>query len=60
MIITKSSLKTIFDELPDTVDIEDVFDKILLSAKLDRALDQLESGKYLTSEQLDDEIEKWG
>jgi len=37
----------------DKIDIEEVFDKILISAKIDQALDQLEEGKYLTSEELD-------
>jgi len=45
--------------MQDKEDIEQIFDKILISAKIDQALDQLERGEYLTSEQLDEEIKKW-
>ena len=45
--------------MKDKIDIEEVFDKILILAKIDQALDQLEEGKYLTSEELDEEIKKW-
>jgi len=50
------SLKTLLNiasNVKDKIDIEEVFDKIVISAKIDQALDQLEEGKYLTSEELD-------
>ena len=56
------SLKTLLNiasNVKDKIDIEEVFDKILILAKIDQALDQLEEGKYLTSEELDEEIKKW-
>jgi hypothetical protein len=59
MVITKGELQHILDAMPDKVDVEEVFDKILISAKIEQALDQLASGQFLTSEQLDEEIEKW-
>lgn len=60
MEITKVALQNILDGMPERADIEEIFDKILISAKIDQALDQLEKGEYLTSEQLDEEIKKWG
>ncbi len=59
MEITKVALQNILDGMQDKEDIEQIFDKILISAKIDQALDQLERGEYLTSEQLDEEIKKW-
>ena len=59
MEITKDALINIASNVKDKIDIEEVFDEILISAKIDRALDQLEEGKYLTSEELDEEIKKW-
>lgn len=59
MIITKNDLQHIVDTMPEKADVEDVFDKILLSAKIEQALDQLAKGQFLTSEQLDEEINKW-
>jgi len=59
MIITKYELQHIVDTMPEKINIEEVFDQILLSAKIDQALDQLCKGQFLTSEQLDDEIKKW-
>jgi hypothetical protein len=59
MIITKDELRHIVDTMPEKADIEEVFDQILLSAKIEQGLDQLSKGQFLTSEQLDEEIKKW-
>jgi hypothetical protein len=59
MVITKDALIKIATDVSDKIEIEEVFDKILISAKIEQALDQLEKGKYLTSEELDEEIKKW-
>ncbi len=59
MVITKGELQHILDTMPDSVDVEEVIDKILISAKIEKALNQLDSGQFLTCEQLDEEIEKW-
>jgi hypothetical protein len=59
MIITKDELRHIVDTMPEKADIEEVFDQILLSAKVEQGLDQLSKGQFLTSEQLDEEIKKW-
>ena len=44
MVITKDELLHIVDNLPDKVDVEEVFDKILLSAKIEQALLESEQG----------------
>ena len=44
MVITKGELQHILDTMPDKVDVEEVFDKILLSAKIEQALEESEQG----------------
>ncbi|HEY5326098.1 MAG TPA: hypothetical protein VIJ27_03795 [Mucilaginibacter sp.] len=44
MVITKGELQHILDTMPDKVDVEEVFDKILLSAKIKQALEESELG----------------
>jgi len=44
MEITKDELQHILDRLPDRVDIEEVFDKILVSAKIEQALIESDQG----------------
>ncbi len=44
MVITKGELQHILDALPDKIDVEEVFDKILLSAKIEQALEESEQG----------------
>jgi hypothetical protein len=44
MVITKGELQHILDTMPDKVDVEVVFDKILLSAKIEQALAESERG----------------
>ena len=44
MVIAKDELQSIVDNLPDKIDIEEVFDKILLSAKIEQAILESEQG----------------
>ena len=44
MVITKGELQHILDTMPDEVDVEEVFDKILISAKIEQALQESEQG----------------
>ena len=59
LIIEKEKIQEILNNAPDSVSIEDFIDQIIISAKIEKALDQLANGQFLTSEQLDEEIEKW-
>ena len=59
LIIEKEKIQEILNNAPDSVFIEDFIDQIIISAKIEKALDQLANGQFLTSEQLDEEIEKW-
>ena len=44
MVITKGELQHIVDTMPDEADVEDVFDKIMISAKIEQALQESEEG----------------
>jgi len=44
MVITKDKLQDIVNNMPDKVEIDEVFDKILLSAKIEQALAESEKG----------------
>jgi hypothetical protein len=44
---------------PNNIFIDDFIEQIIVSAKIEKALDQLANGQFLTSEQLDEEIKKW-
>lgn len=45
MVITKDKLQDILDKMPEKIEVEDVFDKILLSAKIEQGLAELERGE---------------
>ena len=59
LVIDKEKIQELLDSSPDHVVIDDFIDQLIVSAKIEKALDQLANGQYLTSEQLDDEIKKW-
>ena len=59
LVIEKEKIQELLDSAPDNVVIDDFIDQIIISAKIEKALDQLANGQFLTSEQLDEEIEKW-
>lgn len=44
MVISKGELQHILNAMPDKIDVEEVFDKILLSAKIEQALDESAQG----------------
>ena len=44
MVITKDKLQHILDGMPEKMDIEEIFDKILLSAKIEQALLESQQG----------------
>ena len=58
-VIQKKKVLELPVNVPDNMVIDDFIDQIIVSAKIEKALDQLAGGQYLPSEQLDEEIEKW-
>jgi hypothetical protein len=56
MVIRKDEIQHILDDMPEKVGIEEVFDRILLSAKIEQALQQSEQG---LGQDFDDFKEEW-
>ena len=59
LVIDKEKIKEMLSEFPENVVIEDFIDRIILAAKIEKALGQIEKGEYMTEEELDEEIKKW-
>ena len=59
MQITKEALQNIVNHLPAKVDIDTLFEELLLVAKLEESKNQIKNGEFLTDEELDQEIKSW-
>jgi hypothetical protein len=59
LALNKEKIMAVLDDFPTSVLIEDFIDKIIIAAKIEKALEQFDKGEYMTSEELDKEIEKW-
>ncbi len=59
LVLDKERIMEMLCEFPQNVIIEDFIDRIIITAKIEKALDQFENGEYMTSEELDEEIKKW-
>jgi guanylate kinase len=59
LVIEKEKIQEMLNKAPDNINIDDFIDEIIITAKIEKALEQLANGEYLTSEQLDEEIKKW-
>jgi len=44
MVIAKTQLLEIINDMPDKIEVEDMVDKIMLNAKIDQALAESENG----------------
>ena len=59
MQITKEALQNIVNHLPAKVEIDTLFEELLLIAKLEESKNQIKNGEFLTDEELDQEIKSW-
>ncbi|MGY3213692.1 hypothetical protein [Mucilaginibacter sp. HD30] len=59
LIIGKEKIQAMLNKAPENINIDDFIDEIIVTAKVEKALEQIARGEYLTSEQLDEEIKKW-
>jgi len=58
-VIEKEKIRELLNTFPDDVKIDDLIDQLIITAKIEQALNEFENGQFLTSEQLDEEIKKW-
>ncbi len=59
MVITKDKLQQIVDHMPDHAEVEEVFDRIILSAKLEQAEKEIQEGQGTDWEDIKKEMDKW-
>lgn len=59
LVMDKEKIVEMLDEFPQSVILEDFIDRITITAKIEKGLDQFDKGEYMTSEELDEEIKKW-
>ena len=59
MQITKEALQNIVNHLPENAEVQAVIDKILLTAKLDKAFEELKEGNGISEKELEKEMDKW-
>ena len=59
MQITKEALQNIVNHLPENAEVQAVIDRILLTAKLDKAFEELKEGNGISEKELEKEMDKW-
>ena len=59
MQITKKALQNIVNHLPENAEVQAVIDKILLTAKLDKAFEELKEGNGISEKELEKEMDEW-
>lgn len=59
MEITKDAMQHIVNHMLPKTDVALIIDKILLMAKMDHAFQELEDGKGISDEKLEEEMNEW-
>lgn len=59
MQITKEALQNIVNHLPENAEVQAVIEKILLTAKLDKAFEELKEGNGISEKELEKEMDEW-
>jgi hypothetical protein len=58
-MITKNSLLSQLDLLPDSFSIDDLIERLVLIEKIEEGLKQSEADDVISEEEMDTEIETW-
>ena len=59
MRIAKAQLIKLVEDLPETIEIEDVLFRLALRERLDAAEEDVREGRVLSEEEVDAEIAQW-
>ena len=59
LILNQNIVKGVLGNFPETFTMDEFIARVIIASKLDKALEQLDKGEYLTEEELDEEIKKW-
>lgn len=56
---TKEKIINSIKNLPDTVDIDDILDQIMLIEKIEKAVDQSNKNQVVSDDELENRLGKW-
>jgi predicted transcriptional regulator len=57
--MTKAALAKVINNLPDEFEIEELLDKLIFMAKVEKGMKQIEVGKGITHEEMVKKIKSW-
>jgi len=60
MQLSKDNLQYFVNNMPEKIDVLELFDKLLLMAKIEHSTHQEKASLYRHEEELDKEIDLWG
>jgi hypothetical protein len=60
MQLSKDNLQYFVNNMPEKIDVLELFDKLLLMAKIEQSNHQEPVSNYLKDNELDKEIDLWG
>lgn len=56
---TKEEVLKLIEDLPEGVTIEDIMRELYIKSKIDKGIQELNSGKFVSHEQVKEKLEKW-
>jgi hypothetical protein len=59
MQISKKKLQHFVNQMPEKIDVVELFDKILLMAKIEQA-NEASTGHFTSNDELEKEMDLWG
>ena len=60
MQLSKDNLQHFVNNMPEKIDVLELFDKLLLMAKIEHSTQQEKAHGYLHEDEFDKEIDLWG
>jgi len=60
MQLSKDNLQHFVNNMPEKIDVLELFDKLLLMAKIEQSTQQEKASPYTHEEELEKEIDLWG
>jgi hypothetical protein len=60
MLLSKDNLQCFANNMPEKIDVLELFDKLLLMAKIEHSNQQEKASYYEHQDELDKEIDLWG
>jgi hypothetical protein len=60
MQLSKDNLQHFVNNMPEKIDVLELFDKLLLMAKIEQSTQQERSHNFVHEEELEKEIDLWG